>query len=58
MRVSRLPAQNILQHRLDYTSTPAFRASLPATLHPLLDKLLEMRAKMDGMSIGYSQEDV
>lgn len=49
-------ARNILQHNLSYTSTPDFRKSLPASLLPLLDRLLEMQRLVEGQEMEYSQD--
>ncbi|WOO82109.1 uncharacterized protein LOC62_04G005610 [Vanrija pseudolonga] len=50
-------ARNILQHGLDYTTDPGFRGSVPASLHPMLDRLNGLQADMQGKPQVYSQDD-
>lgn len=50
-------ARNLLQHGLDYTAVPEFRASVPTSLHPLLDRLNGLQKNMAGRPITYSQDD-
>lgn len=49
-------ATNILQHGLEYVATAAFRASLPAALVPMLDRLLAMKASLGNRDVGFSQD--
>lgn len=50
-------ARNLLQHELGYTTDPAFRAGVPASLHPMLDRLNAFQNEHSGKPIVYSQDD-
>lgn len=50
-------ARNLLQHGLGYTADPGFKAGVPQSLWPMLDRLNAFQHDMEGKPIEYSQDD-